>query len=254
MGIWFNLLNQGLFVSGTGVTDSHKYTNLGSAGARTWTASSTDDPAAIDPDEVATQLKAGRAVLGQGAYLEARLVAADGSGAIADLGLDGSTTVASANGDVDLELRIQAPLWAAYDRIEIYSNATTFPTGQSGGVNTAFSANPAMVLLADDDFSVGVVDVYPAVAGGMRFETNHTIELSALAEDTWFVIVVRGTLSTSPPMFPVFPDDMRASQNTTLAQLAQRTASERGVRAMAISNPLFADVDGVPGFQAPLAP
>lgn len=254
MGIWFNLLNQGLFVSGTGVTDSHKFTDLGPAGARTWTASSTDDAAAIDPDEVATELKAGRAVLGQGVYLEARLVAADGSGAIADLGLNGSTLVASANGDVDLELRIQAPLWAAYDQIEIYTNSATFPTGQSGGINTAFSANPSMVLLVDDDFSVGVVDVYPAVAGGKRLETNLTVPFAGLPEDTWFVVVVRGTRPVSPPMFPVFPDDILASQNLTLAQLVQRTTSERGVRAMAISNPLFADVDGVPGFDAPLAP
>ena len=254
MGVWFNLLNQGLFASGTAVTDSHKFTNLGAAGARTWTASSTDDPALIDPDEVGTQVRAGRMVLGQGAYLQARLLAADGSGAIADLGINGSTLVASSNGDVDLELRIQAPLWAPYDRIEIYSNSATFATGQSGGVDTSFSANPFQVLSLGTDFSASVIDVHPTVNDAKRLETNHTVSFTSLAEDAWFIVAVRGTRPTSPPMFPVMPADLRASQNTTLADLVNRTASERGVRAMAISNPLFADVDGVSGFQAPLAP
>ena len=35
--------------------------------------------------------------------------------------------------DVDLEIRVQAPLWAEYDRIEIYANETPFPTGSEDG-------------------------------------------------------------------------------------------------------------------------
>lgn len=252
IGIWFNLLNQGIFSTGTGVTDSHGYYNLNAAGARTWTASTTDAPEAIDADEVAQQVAAGRAVLGQGLFLEARLHAIDGSGAMASFDRDGSTSLA-APGGFDLEIRAQAPAWAPFDRIEVYANAATFPTGQNGGIDVAFGATPTLVLQAGRDFTVATVDVVPGLAGASRFEANLTVPFRTTA-DTWVVVVARGSDGVSRPMFPVASADLRAAGNATVDDLVDGNLGESGVLAMGITNPLFADSDGTPGFRAANAP
>lgn len=253
IGIWFNLLNQGLFTAGTGVTDAHGFYNLNAAGARTWTASTTDAPAAIDPDEVAEQLAAGRAVAGQGLFLETRLHAMDGSGAVASLHRDGSTMVASAAG-VELEVRVQAPRWAAYDRIEIYANAATFPTQQQDGVDVMFGAEPTLVLRAGEHFDVEDVDVVPSIVGARRWESHVSVPFPELARDTWFVVIARGSDGVSRPMFPVAPADLAAAGNSALDDLLDGNLGQAGTLAMGITNPLFADVDGTPGFQAMFAP
>ena len=253
IGIWFNLLNQGIFTAVTGVTDSHSFYNLNAAGARTWTASTTDAPAAIEPDEVAEQVAAGRALLGQGMFLETRLHALDGSGAMASFDRDGSTTLVAGAPGFDLEIRAQAPAWASFDTIEIYANASTFVTGQNGGVDVLFGATPSAVLRAGEDFDVEIVDVVPDLTGATRWEANLTVPIRTL-DDTWVVVVARGTDGVSAPLFPVSPPDLRASGNTSVDDLMDGNLGESGVLAMAMTNALFADVDGEPGFRAPLAP
>ncbi len=253
IGIWFNHLNQGLLTTAIADTDSHQFTNLNAAGGRTWTAASSDDPADVDPGEVGRSVAAGRAVGGQGAYVQARLVAADGSNAVADLGLEGSTVVASSNRAVDLEIRVQAPAWAPYDRIEIYANAATTATLVREGVPVLFKGVPTRVLNAGADFTVETVDVVPAVPGATRLQTMLTVPFADLATDTWFVVVVRGTDGVSQPMFPVMVNDIPSATNTTLENLLDGNLGEGGVLALGYTNALYADVDGVPGFQAPLA-
>jgi hypothetical protein len=74
-----------------------------------------------------------------------------------------------------------------------------------------------------------------------------------LAEDTWVVVVVKGTqgASGSPPMFPVFPHSLSAAENPDLATLIANTSTEDGTRALGFTNALYADVDINPGFDAP---
>ncbi|HYD48830.1 MAG TPA: hypothetical protein VEB21_10805 [Terriglobales bacterium] len=254
IGIWFNLLNQGIITSGTGVTDTHGYANLNAAGARTWTAAASDDPRDLDPDAITDAIAAGKATTGQGAYVETRLNAADGSGKHASHRLDDSTLVSSSNGAFDLQIRVQAPLWGEFDTIRVYANASTFPTGQNGGVNVLFGANPSIELHAGSDFAIERVNVAPNVPGGERLEANVTLPLRDLTTDTWIVVVVRGTDEVSRPMFPVAAADLRANRNTTLDDLVDGNLGENGVLAMAISNALYADVDGNGRFDAPLAP
>lgn len=254
MGIWFNELNQGLISTGTAVTDSHGFFNLNAAGAQTWTAAPSDEPADIDPDQVATQVAAGRATLGQGAFATVRLVAADGSGGSADLTLGGNTLVATSNRAVTLEVRVQSPLWAPFDRIEVYANASTFPTGKVGTTNVFYSATPTLTHRAGTDFEVRRVNVAPAVAGGERYEATDAFQFPALEHDTWFVVIVRGTDGISRPMFPLYPRSLEQDGNDTLEALLDGNLGERGTLAMAVTNPLYADVDGTPGFQAVNAP
>jgi hypothetical protein len=252
LGIWFNHLNQGLRTTGIADTDTHQFFNLNAAGALTWTASSTDSPAEIDPGEVARSVAAGRAIDSQGPFVRTRLLANDGSGAVAELALDSPTEVTSASGGVDLEIHIQSPLWAAYDHIDIYANATTRVAATNDGVPTLYGADPTMTLSRDADFDIATVDVVDAIAGAQRLETLITVSFPELDRDTWFVVVVRGSDDVSPPMFPVMASGLARGSNPTLADLVDGNLGELGVLALAFTNALYADVDGVPGFQSPL--
>ena len=66
-------------------------------------------------------------------------------------------------------------------------------------------------------------------------------------------VVVKGTQGPdgSPPMFPVYPRNLDAAENPDLTALLDNTATEDGTRALAFTNALYADVDGVAGFNPP---
>jgi hypothetical protein len=247
IGIWMNLLNQGIATTAIADTDTHEYHNLRSGGARTWTPSSTDAPAAIVDTEIGQAVKAGKGVGGQGLYVQARLLATDGSGGVADFTLGGSTQVTVSNQEVQLEIRVQAPAWAPYDRIEIYRNASTQVTQTNGGTPTLFTAVPTSVLTAGPDFSVSNVPVN----GSSRLETLHTVTYSGLTQDAWFVVIVKGTQGVSPPMFPAQPSNLSLAENPTLADLTTVTAAEQGIRALGATNALYVDVDGNGEFDPP---
>ena len=124
------------------------------AGARTWTASPTDDPPAIDPADVARAVAAGRAVGGQGVYVQTRLRAGDESGARRRLHAQrqrrrcAATTARSTPRDRRCRRRC--------GRRSIASRSTPTPTPSSpatrGGVPTLFGAEPTLVLIAGVDF------------------------------------------------------------------------------------------------------
>jgi hypothetical protein len=259
IGIWMNLLNQGMPTTFIADTDTHDFHSLSSAGARSWTPASNDAVPAIDDLEIGRAVRAGKLVGGQGLFVTARLVATDGSGASAELGgvvpsgTQPATTAAGTllsvgNGEVDLVIRVQAPTWAPYDRIVLYRNATTTVTRRNGGVATLYGALASQTLLAGSDFTIDTVPVN----GSQRLETNLTLRLSGLTQDEWIVVAARGVRGTSPPMFPVYPSPTNVTtENPTLADLTTLTAAEQGVRALGVTNALYLDVDGNGEFDAP---
>ena len=255
IGIWFNHLNQGLITTAITDTDTHSFANLETAGGRTWAASSTDDPPSISPAEMAQSVKAGKAVGGQGLYVQTRLVDAVNASNVADLTLAGSTllTVTNPTAGVVLDVDVQAPLWAQFDTIRVYANASTIPSPTSAAPEL-FGATPTMTLTAGTDFSITTTNVHPSVPGGSRREAHLAIPFANLTQDTWFVVVVKGSDGVSRPMFPVHPADIAHGSNTTLANLTDGNLGESGVLALGFTNALYADVDGNPGFDAPLAP
>lgn len=253
LGIWFNHLNQGLRTTGIGDTDTHEFLPLNSAGARTWTASPTDDPVAIDPADVARAVAAGRAVFGQGVYVQSRLRTGDDDGPVADLTLGGSVDLQSDSGSVRLDVEAQSPLWAPFDRIEIYANADTVVARERGGIPTLYGAEPTLVLRAGVDVPLEREVVDARVPGAERWVSRFTLPFP-LQRDTWFVVVVKGTDGVSHPMFPVFGEDLRRNTNTTLDQLTDDNLGEDGTLALGVTNALYADVDGEPGFNPPRTP
>ncbi len=255
IGVWFNLLNQGLITTMITDTDTHAFANLETAGGRSWGASSTDDPSSISPSEVAQSVKDGKLVGGQGIYVQTQLVDAAIPANVADLTLAGDTllTVSNPVAGLTLEIDVQAPLWAEFDRILVYANATTVASPTSAAPEL-FSATPTLTRLAGTHFTITTNNVEPGVPGGSRREAHLSIPFTNMTQDTWFVVVVKGTDGTSRPMFPVHPANLATGSNTTLANLTDGNLGESGVTALGVTNALYADVDGNPGFDAPLAP
>ncbi len=248
MGIWFNLLNQGLNTTFIADTDSHRFTNLNYAGARTWTAAApgSDTAGTVDGGEVANMVDAGKATGGQGVFVTTRLRATDGSGNEASLEHGASTSVADSGGNVELDIRVQAPVWAPFDTIEVYANATTTPVDPANPY--LYSATPTSTFsegdcsattTGDGNFDLSVVDVVPSVAGAERLEANLTVPFNGLIEDTWFVVVVKGSDGVCSPMFPVFPFNLASGSNATLADLLDGNVGESGVMALGATNALY---------------
>ena len=85
-----------------------------------------------------------------------------------------------------LEIRVQSPRWAAWDRIEIYSNAG----GHVSAVPVSPGARPTSTrrrrsdsssrataiprTTGDGDFDISVVNVAPGVPGAERLEATVT--------------------------------------------------------------------------------
>jgi len=250
IGVWMNLLNQGFPTTAIADTDTHTFLDLDSAGAHSWTPSASDAPAAIDDDEIGRSVAAGRVVGGQGLYVQATLQGTGGP--LAGFGLGDITQSSTSDGAATLSVEVQAPLWAQYDTIEIYANAETSVAVSNQGTPVLFGAIPTQVLtLAGGGFTVQTEVVDPGVPGASRRSTQLDVPLAGLTEDTWVVVVVKGSQGTSPPMFPVYPRDVTAAQNPGLAELVVQTAAENGVRALGFTNALYLDVDGNGDFDAP---
>ncbi len=255
IGIWMNLLNQGLVATAIADTDTHEFFNTRSGGARSWTPSSTDAPAGIVDDEIGAAVHAGKAVGGQGLYVQAQLLATDGSGGVAGFGLSQPTMIPVSNGQVNLQIDVQAPLWAEYDRIEIYVNAQTRVTKRNpnttGGTPTLYGANPTIVLNKDTDFTRASVTDFPAIPGAGHFETHKTLTV-LVPQDAWIVVLVRGTDGVSHPMFPEMPASLSTGgNNTTLAGLLDGNLNEGGVLAQGFTNALFVDANANGSFDPP---
>jgi hypothetical protein len=275
IGIWMNLLNQGLVATAITDTDTHSFHDLRSGGGRTWTPSSSDDPAGILDAEIGLAVKAGKAVGGQGIFVLTRLVA-ESTGETTGFGLgDQMIVVNTPGGGVDLrpgvrttdaavhlDIEIQAPAWAPYDTIEVYTNSETTVAKMNGGVPVLFGAVPDLTLtLGGGDFTVDAVDLSPdplnPIPGAIRLETTKRITFSGasgLTSDTWVVVLVKGTEDASAPMFPVHASGLSLGANPDLASLVDVTPIEAGIRALGFANPLFVDMDGNPGFDPPIGP
>jgi hypothetical protein len=92
------------------------------------------------------------------------------------------------------------------------------------------------------------------------------LNLTGLLQDTWVIVLVRGTDNVSQPLFPVIPNSLVGKAcannpcqscttnaqcpsstctvtNQTLAEFTDGNMNQCGVLALAFSNPLFIDVN-----------
>jgi hypothetical protein len=164
--------------------------------------------------------------------------------AAAGLGETLSTTVLGGpiDGTARLDLRVQSPTWAEYDRIMIFlgTAARADPMGALD-LSTPEDLGPEIVL--DLGVPEGFTRETVRVGGSERYETNVTIPISS-ASDTWVIAVAHGTPGRSGTLYPVVPDTTLASTEETTLEDYLVPEIPGGVRALGFTNPIYLDVDG----------
>ncbi len=250
LGDWFGLLNQGRFKTGIADSDTHQSVTVQAGGPRTFVASSTDNPALIDPAALALNTNAGRALGSAGLFVTATLNGA--AAATATHALGSPLTVTAAGGGADsVDIHVESPTWAEFDTIDVYVN--TVPSCQSewtflGVINpSSCTVSPTITLVEGVDFtrvsSVGVSGF------GSRYTADVNVPLT-ISSDAWVVVVARGTDGVSAPLFPMNPQDLDDTVNLTLADLTDAggplpwNLGEQGQTAVGFTNPLFFDFGG----------
>jgi len=153
---WLQLLNQGRHMWSVAVSDAHHIFNDGVGGWRTYIPSATDDPSAINPQEIIRNSKAGRMMITNGPFLQ--VTTGDGMPI-------GSNVIAE--GSIDLKIRVQTANWMDIDRIQVLVNGR-----QDHRYNYTRSTHPTM-------FRQGVV------------KFDETLHLS-LQEDAHLIVVATG--------------------------------------------------------------
>ena len=196
-------------------------------------ASPSDDPAALSglADTLSANVNAGR-VFGTDGPMVRVSVSAASTGQTASLELGSPLTISTTDGAVDITVDIQSPTWAEFDKVEYYINTTTTRTtltNQQTGAGlisvNRYSLTPDAVQTAGVDFTVNTVPV--AGTSSSRLEATTTLSLTALTDDIYVVVMVKGTDGVSKPLFPVLPNNLKTSTNTTLTA-AHRRQPRRG--------------------------
>jgi hypothetical protein len=247
LGTWFNLLNQGRFHTGISNSDTHsrRITSLHtrnqiSVPGELLTADGRANFAAIaaDPHGVGDSVRAGLSTMTTAPFLAVKLRK---GAAVASLLADrvfGAITkpLPAGDGTVALEVQVQSPQWAPFDQILVFVNGHTGrhtdASGQPTSPPTYRICGPTYRLdLAATDSATTFVR--SAVNG--RYETSKTLTVTHPSGDFWLVVMARGTRGVSPTMYPHVPNSYVAASNPVDAE---------GIRALAISNPMFVDVDG----------
>lgn len=114
---WMQLLNQGIRVPGVVNTDAH-YNHHGSGWLRNWFASSTDDPAKIQIDEMIHSAEHGHIIMSTGPFLEVT-ASSNERDAIA---IPGDDFVPGPSRKVNLHVKAQCPNWLEINRVQLFLN------------------------------------------------------------------------------------------------------------------------------------
>src|SRR4029077_13291139 len=122
-GDWFNLINQGIVRTGVGDSDTHnEFINV-SGFPHNMVAMSTDDPGELsaDADTISQNVNDGKSFATNGPMVRVSAFAASTS-QTASLELGDPTTISTTDGNVTINVDIQSPTWAEFDKVEYYIN------------------------------------------------------------------------------------------------------------------------------------
>jgi hypothetical protein len=240
-GNWFNLMNQGIVRTGVSDSDTHQVFLIQSGFPRNMIASPTDDPGALAAiaETLAINVNEGRNLGTNGPFMRVTLEGDPNEVGGHALGLP--MLVRATGGSATVNVNVQSPTWAEFDTVEYYLNSATIADpNDRDGLPPLYRICPDVVQTDGVDFTVNTV----MVGGHERLETSTSLALSGLTEDTWVVVMVKGTEDVSCPLFPVIPNELDPNANVTLADLKTCAPGDMGIPALAFSNPLFIDVDG----------
>lgn len=146
---WFSFLDQGLNYTLTGNSDSHTITSeLGNP--RNVFAMPTDDPVAADPMDMVDAILNHENQVSNGPFIQF---------SISGESIGGSVSL-SPGSDVDIQIRVQAPLWVEMDYLRVYSNNMTIVT------EIALSSTGTVVRYDDTVTLTPASDAYYVVEAG----------------------------------------------------------------------------------------
>ncbi len=111
---WLQFLNQGIRTPAVHSTDAH-YNFHGSGGIRNYVRSQTDNPAEIQTIDIVHDSEQGRITLTNGPFLEVRASSGDNQAIPGD-------DLASPQGEVTLDVRVQCANWLDIDRVQVLVN------------------------------------------------------------------------------------------------------------------------------------
>lgn len=256
IGDWFNLLNQGRFHTGVANSDTHDRRisamharNIISIPAGLRNGSVVNPPAvSADPHTVADSVLEGLTTMSNAPFLIVKASNANGDQAGLELTdafgpLSRPLPLADVNEAINLDIQIQSPDWAQFDRISVYVNGETVRHTNDLQIPTEppryALCDAGTVLNAPADFTVNT-EVVAGTDGRERLTASvNPLSIASPGQDYWFVVRVEGTEGTSIPLWPVVPNDFVDGDD-----LATRSVDDRGVYSLAVTNPIYVDADG----------
>jgi len=262
LGDWINMLNQGIVASGVADSDTHQRRTT-QINARTYVASTVTDPALLwtEDENLAQSVVIGHATGTNAPFLRVSVTTPLGT---AGLGAADNTMIATNDGSATVDVTVDSPVWAPFDKIEFYVNNAPQAYDHDNNVNTR--KRYRVIPNATQNVVPTLVNDYPSIPGAQHYHATAQLMLSALTQDTWVIVLVRGTDNVSQPLFPVIPNSLVGKAcannpckscntnadcpsstcsvlNQTLSDVTDGNLNQCGVLALAFSNPLFIDVN-----------
>ncbi|MFM7204816.1 MAG: CehA/McbA family metallohydrolase, partial [Myxococcota bacterium] len=225
MNDWFALLNLGERVGGTGVSDTHNRASSPGGYGRTFIKVSSDDVVAAGLDagfreDFARGIDRLEMSFGSGLFITTEVVGLNGQ-----VGKMGQLVKADA-GAVTLRIRVQAPSWSNFHTLEIFANPLMYANVSNMSFEDPSDLGPQRTLTDVADFMVQQVPVTSRNPDAFRREAVVEVPMT-FTQDTWIVVSARGNSGELKPGF------------------------NRGSAPLAVSNPIFVDVNGDGFFQPP---
>jgi hypothetical protein len=151
---WYRLLDDGLALTATGNSDSHKIVFQEAGWPRNYVRVGTDDPAQVRTDDVVAAVRAHRVSVSHGPVV--RLLV-DGKDAIGD-------EITRKDGKLDVRVQIDAAPWVRVDRVDVVVNGAVAATADVPFSRDVRRLDRTFSLAFDRDSWVVVV------AEGSRFD------------------------------------------------------------------------------------
>jgi hypothetical protein len=263
LGDWFNMLNQGIVATGVSSSDTHERRTT-QVNARSYVASAVTNPALLwtEDENLAQNVVTG---LLTGTNAPFMTVTATTPLGTAGLTAGASTMVPTNDGTATIDVTVKSPCGHRSTR---WSSTSTTPQRYDHDDDVATRGRYRVIPNSVSNVSPTLVNDFPSIPGAQHYEATAQLNLASLTQDTWVVVLVRGTDAVSTPLFPVIPNSLagRACSNdicrpctddgqcaspgtcTTLvsqnlADLTDGSSNQCGVLALSYSNPLFIDVD-----------
>jgi hypothetical protein len=223
---WFQLLNRGVFRPILGNSDTHGTYSTEAGIPRNYVRSSTDLPQQISSGEVADNVRAMLTFPTYGPFVELSL---NGQPM-------GSRVKVQKGQPVTLKLRVQSPLWFDVDRIEIYRNGELIR--EVTGSATCKPGSDSCIRVPNDrviNYDAAIKDTperdawYAAAVMGLDGKLLAPIYSSKPVGRLGIFELIQRLTPLLPPL---------RSFRTPLSP------SQTKVRPYAITNPIWADVDG----------